>query len=80
MNTNNTSNLLDNMTITITELLEGVLYQAELQAEYGDEANKPVCYETIADRLMQALGQIIGDDHAYDEYEYFARKANRRVQ
>lgn len=71
---------LENLTYTIRDALEFTLYQAEMHAEYGDGDNKPVCYETIANRLKQALGQIIGDDHAYDEYDYFVRKANRRVQ
>lgn len=79
MNMNNTSNLLDNMTVTITELLEEALYQEAMHAEYGDEANKPVCYTTLADRLKQALGQIVGDDHAFNEYERLEHKAGRRV-
>lgn len=70
---------LEDLTNRIAEQMEFALYQAAMHAEYGDESNEGVDYTTLADRLAQALGCVIGSEHALDEYEYFVRKANRRV-
>lgn len=69
---------LENLTYTLRDALEFTLYQDAMFAEYG-EGEPEVNYEDVSGHLLQALTAIVGHEVAISEYDFFVRKANRRV-
>lgn len=74
----NQTRTLENLAYTLTEALEFALYQEAMFAEYG-EGESEANYIVVAEHLLRALTAIVGHEIAISEYEYYVRKANRRV-